>query len=689
VRRVARLGVGLLLVVGLGLGLGYVTRAYTLHPLIVRLAPWVAARIGPYELAVEELRGDWFTRLEVRGLALREVGDNPVLRTCKAERVEVVGGLRRLVFGDLSRLERVRLERVELELDLTADSDAPTSEGAPFPLPARLAFPALEIVDSRCRLLTGRGAIDFDSIECEDTTSSDGVPGSSLTCVVTHADARAELVASLLRGQEQDTLNLTVMFHASELAVAGGSATLDARADLSATGLRARGTFGVADAGEVRWTGMLSAPANDASRIARGLVHVPLALHLEGELASLDVLVALVPELRRATGRVTLEADVVGSIAAPEPTGRVLISRGSVRVEGVAALDEIEIELALSPAQVEIVEASCNLGAAPVDAHGVMKLTPEGPVLELRITGDNVLLARSSELRLRADVDVHLDGPLATPSLTGEIALVGSRVRLDLDLLGALQGALPGKGKAGKRAKGSGAIDIPGFGPEAARVDLALLTREPVRVQGNVARGALRSDLRLTGSAAAPVLIGQVFVDPLELALPAATVRYESGVVRFDAARPNVPLLELVGETRVAGYDVQVALEGPYDQPEVRLTSSPPLSADQLLLLVVSGRPPAEAGQISAAGESLAVYIAKDLVRSWFDDGGFDEGRSFLSRIEIVTGRDVSKSGVLTLEATYQLREKLGTFDGGVFAVVARDAFEDYNLGLRFVVKLR
>ena len=210
-----------------------------------------------------------------------------------------------------------------------------------------------------------------------------------------------------------------------------------------------------------------------------------------------------------------------------------------------------------------------------------------------------------------------------------------------------------------------------------------------MRVLGNIARGELRADLRLTGDAAVPVLLGQVFVDPLEIALPAATVKFESGAVRFSADRPNVAQLELVGEARIAGYDVQAELEGTYDQPEVQFSSTPPLSADQLVLLLVSGRPPAESGQLTAAGESLAVFVAKDLVRSWFDDGGFDERKSFLNRIEVVTGRDVSKSGVLTLEATYLVRERILGREGGVYGVLERDTYEDYNLGLRFVVRLR
>ena len=60
----------------------------------------------------------------------------------------------------------------------------------------------------------------------------------------------------------------------------------------------------------------------------------------------------------------------------------------------------------------------------------------------------------------------------------------------------------------------------------------------------------------------------------------------------------------MVGSTRLAGYDVTVALTGDYDQPEVQLSSAPSLAPEDLLLLVLSGQPPSLGGGIEAAGQS-------------------------------------------------------------------------------------
>jgi len=626
--------------------LGYVTRDYTLHPLLTRVLPWAVARVAPLELTLGRIHGDWWTNLTLHQIVLVERGDARTLERLALERVTLRGQLARLFRGDFAALREVELEGLEGSLDVRSSPDGEFKA----PWVSLLDVPGISLEGGQLALRTDAGVIALTELMC----SGSAVDPRTLSSAVSYDGlvGHAQLVLTPLDGGRQiDAEGSIAVVNWIELAVTGaldgrGGTLHGARLDLRGTGALDR------------------------------------ALDGSDGVATLD------ERLRWFEGQGSAEIRLQGLLAALQLSGRVSVNDGRVRVEGVPNLDALELEVALAPTRIEIVKARCTIGAAPVNASGLLDFSGEAPMMKLRVFGENVLLTRSSEARIRADIELTAEGPLAAPDISGEIALVGSRVRLDVDLLGALQGALPRRATGPKRPRGAG-LELPAIGPSGAQVDIALVTRDPVRVLGNIARGELRADLRLTGDAAVPVLLGQVFVDPLEIALPAATVKFESGAVRFSADRPNVAQLELVGEARIAGYDVQAELEGTYDQPEVQFSSTPPLSADQLVLLLVSGRPPAESGQLTAAGESLAVFVAKDLVRSWFDDGGFDERKSFLNRIEVVTGRDVSKSGVLTLEATYLVRERILGREGGVYGVLERDTYEDYNLGLRFVVRLR
>ena len=642
-RRLALAGVLCLALVPLA----YVTRPYTLHPLLSKVLPWAVARFSPLELQLGGIEGDWWSDLTLRDVVLVERGETRTVERLALQRVTLRGQLARLVRGDLAGVREVELEGLLGSLDVRS-----TPAGGEFEAPwvSLLDVPELSLVGGQLALRTDAGVITLSRLACSGAAAEPRTLSSTVAFDGLHG--RAELVLTPRdAGRQID---------------AAGSLTIPSWIELAITGaLDGR-----------------SGTLHGARLDLRGEGALDRALDGSGGVAALD------ERLRWFEGEGRAQIRLEGLIAALEVSGRVTVNGGRLRVDGAPSLDAVELDLELSPTRIEIVQARCTLGAAPVNASGVLEFGGGAPRLELRVFGENVLLARSSEARIRANIEIAAEGPLAAPDISGEIALVGSRVRLDVDLLGALQGALPRRGAGRQRARVEG-LELPAIGPSGAQVDIALVTREPVRVLGNIARGELRADLKLTGDAAVPVLTGQVFVDPLEVALPAATVKFESGAVRFSADRPNVAQLELVGETRLAGYDVQADLKGTYEEPELQLSSTPPLSADQLVLLLVSGRPPAESGQLTSAGESLAVFVAKDLVRSWFDDGGFDDRQSFLNRIEVVTGRDVSKSGVLTLEATYLVRERVAGREGGAYAVLERDAYEDYNLGLRFVVRLR
>lgn len=700
VRRWLRRGLFASLGLGALLGGAYVTRAYTLHPLLLRVAPWVAARLGPYEVSVGSLTGDWRTVMELRDVRFAERGPHATIDDLRVERIVLTGGILALIRGDISELREVTAEGVDLTLDVTTRAGMPPPSGRPFVL---ATLPWLQIERGACELRTDVGVVDIEGLRCvTGKRPADAVVAWNIAARVVTDALRVPLEVDLLNERGADAVRVVARARAAQWLVPewpelGEPFDADLATQFTLAGDEVRCSGDASIKGRVAFEAKGAVTANgtgaqllagDLGALDVALASAPLRVHAEADVSAMEWLTFLDASLRRIEGTARARLDITGSFDAPRFSGALTLAEGRLRAEGLPSLDALDIELAVTPARIEIVRATCELGSAPVRVTGAVDLGAAGPIADLVVAGDNVLLARTSDVRLRGDLALTVSGPLATPSLAGTLALVGGRARIDVDLLGALDGALPRRRGSATAPRGEG-LDLPALGPPGGRLDIAVTTRDPLRIQGNVARGALRVDVRVTGDTAAPVLIGQVFVDPLELALPATTVSYESGAVRFTPDRPNVPQLELFGEARVAGYDVEVALAGTYDAPEVSLSSSPPLAADQLLLLVVSGRPPTETGQLAAAGESLAVFVAKDLVRSWFDDGGFDERRSFLSRIEVVTGRDVSKSGVLTLEATYLVREKLAGRDGGVFTVLERDAYEDYNLGLRFVVRLR
>ena len=441
--------------------------------------------------------------------------------------------------------------------------------------------------------------------------------------------------------------------------------------------------------GRAAASGALDAPL-DLARLATGdvaaLVQAPLDLALEAELDDLSGLAALAPSLRRVAGRVRGDLWITGTPARPRIEGGLALHDGLAKLGSLPELEALNVELAWHEQRLEVVDARGELGAATFDVAGDVLWEEGEPVLALALRGDNLLLQRTGTLRLRGDLDLALGGPLSALSLEGSVRLRNSRFLQEVDFLSFLE-----RRGAGGVARASGFV-LPSFRtPPLASLalDVDVSSAEPVRLVGNLARGDVSLDLHLGGTGEVLLPSGTAFVDALRVALPGGTMRFERGLVTLDAQDPTLPRLELLGEARLAGYDVTMDLSGPIDDPRVELSANPPLSRKDVLLLVMTGRVPPAGEATSSTAASLGLYLAKDLARRWTSAPGLSEEEGLLDRLEILSGQDVSKSGVSTLEVSYRAWEKVFRESGSVYVVGERDVYEDVNIGLRLLFRSR
>ena len=212
------------------------------------------------------------------------------------------------------------------------------------------------------------------------------------------------------------------------------------------------------------------------------------------------------------------------------------------------------------------------LGAAPLQASGTIDTSTSPPTLEVRLEGDNLLLQRSTNVLLRADAALAASGPLDALTITGDLGLRNGRMTQTIDLLGFLEG--------GRKPSTTGLqlFSIRDGPLASARLDVRVETRDPFLVRTNMARATMRIALRLTGTGEVPTPAGDIFLDETAVKLPGGLLRFPSGLIRFESSDPFTPQLDLRGEARLLGYDVVVKVSGAYDDPEIVLSSSPPLA---------------------------------------------------------------------------------------------------------------
>lgn len=433
--------------------------------------------------------------------------------------------------------------------------------------------------------------------------------------------------------------------------------------------------------------GLALAPADWIAGTAIELGAAPLDVQLRFAAADIAFLARLFDDVRRVAGRVEGDLALAGTLAAPEPSGSLRIRDAALRFAGnVPPLDVVHAELELEGLRLALPVLDGEVGGAPLSASGSLDWSGSEPRLELELEGREILIVHQPTLRLRSDADLHVSGPFSALEVTGKLELRDGRYTKRVELF---------RRDGGTRAAPGPPLELFSFesGPlSTLRLDVAITSREPFKVENNLVQGALRADLRLTGTGKAPELLGALFVDPTLVQLPATTLETTSGTLVFQRDDPLMPVLDVRLETRVRGYDVTVRATGPIDDPELELNSIPPLPSEDLLVLVLTGKPPdltwdADTGE--QAAQTVAFYVGKDLLSDWFGgDGGGDA--SWLDRIEWRTGVDMTASGEETSELMLRVAGAgRGAAGRTVWLRAENDAYDRVNYGVRFLFRLK
>lgn len=108
----------------------YLLREQVVHPLLVRALPRIARSAAGIEVSLEELHGDWWTRLEGIGLQIGPGATDGGLRALDARRVVVEYSLLDWVRGVPAWLHGAEAHGVRAEIDLSEPGE-PAPEGSP------------------------------------------------------------------------------------------------------------------------------------------------------------------------------------------------------------------------------------------------------------------------------------------------------------------------------------------------------------------------------------------------------------------------------------------------------------------------------------------------------------------------------------------------------------------------------
>ncbi len=360
---------------------------------------------------------------------------------------------------------------------------------------------------------------------------------------------------------------------------------------------------------------------------------------------------------------------------------------GEFRLDGVEAKLSADIptfvagraRVMVEPGLLTVAELRGELGGAEVTASGRVRLDGGEDALALICRGRNLLLVQRHDARVRADLDLRLSGPLASPLLSGDVLVESALITPELH--------------AGGSAGGFGDDRIVLFelpDPPLSTLRFAVQVRSAtetaadrgVRVVTRWGRGTCDLDLRIGGTGALPEPEGRVSVRDGVATLPFSTLKVTHGELVFPPGDPFQPRITATAGARIRTYDVQAQVTGTLSQPVIRVTGSG-LDEQEALMLLTTGSTPRELAdpqsQKAALGR-VGVWLGQEAWRDLEGLDGVDDGPSMTERVVITWGRERSGQGRDTIDTEVELTEP-GS-DPALLLYGERDRYDQYNAGV-------
>ncbi len=307
---------------------------------------------------------------------------------------------------------------------------------------------------------------------------------------------------------------------------------------------------------------------------------------------------------RQARGRVALDAQATGTLAAPRIGGTAQLSGGElqdftqgVRITGIAASLRAEGDT------VRIASFTGRAGPGTVAMSGSVGVLAPGLPVDLAVTLRNARPLASDRLTADLDADLTVRGQAA-----GELQAAG-RIgikRLDIRIPERLPATVA-------------VLDVrrPGQKPPApatagAEIGLDLTINAPraIFVRGRGLDSELGGELRVRGTSTAPQVSGGFDMRRGTISIAGTTLTFTHGKVGFDGTGVTGkidPTLDFAADSTAGAVTATLGIGGYASAPKIKLTSVPELPQDEVLAYLLFKRSAKDLGPFQLAEIAAAV----------------------------------------------------------------------------------
>ena len=312
----------------------------------------------------------------------------------------------------------------------------------------------------------------------------------------------------------------------------------------------------------------------------------PLNLNVKGKLP-MQVASAIAANSGFAiTGSANVDATIGGTITSPSYSGDVSVAIDTLTdIRRNISLNNIDGSVRLSGNQLVVSGLTGRLAAGgTVTINGTIGLSGGYPA-SLTIVADNAVINDGQMLTTTANGTLTVDGPLLSrPLLAGKLTLARTAIVIPDRLPASISQIDIVHEDASKAVLRQAEILAPQQASGAQTtlaLDLTIEAPNAIFVRGRGVDAELGGTVRITGTTQDPIVSGGFDLVRGRLSILGRRLTFTQGRITFGGAL--IPMIDLRADTSAGGTDVTIALQGIANDPQVQLSSSPPLPDDEIL----------------------------------------------------------------------------------------------------------
>ena len=291
-------------------------------------------------------------------------------------------------------------------------------------------------------------------------------------------------------------------------------------------------------------------------------------------------------------GRLAFDGRLSGPPALPSLSGRAELLGLSLALPGVEeGLRDLRGTVLFTPFHVDLGRLEGKLAGGRIAISGQVDLPRPGEggkgpsplVYALQVSGRELGLRRADGWAVQGDVDLTLRSLERGHFLGGRVDLtrLDYRREIRLDVAQLLRDFLRRQRLEVQPASSTLA---------AIQLNLEVSADKTVRVVNNLADLRGSADFTLRGTLAAPLIYGEIAIEPGgRLRYNGSDYQVERGRLIFADPFKIDPEVDLVAQTRVREFDINLAVFGNLNRLETRFDSQPPLPDVEVFRLLAEG----------------------------------------------------------------------------------------------------